>query len=221
MYWRLTDSITACIACDRVLFLDIARDRYFALPDDCNDQFASWLAGPEDGESPSRHREILVGLGILDPFGATDIRPVACTAPSTEPLDAAPLAPKPIDLRNLFGVGLVVASAARDVRSGRFAAVLGRRLARLRFDAPAAVGEMMSRLAEFRTVRPFIPVPRVCLHDCLALIEWMGPSRAGAQLVFGVTAYPFAAHCWVQAGGRILDDHPESASRFEPILLFP
>jgi hypothetical protein len=52
-------------------------------------------------------------------------------------------------------------------------------------------------------------------------MDWLGADRALAQLTFGVAAYPFAAHSWIQADGCRIDDHPESPSRFQPILQLP
>jgi hypothetical protein len=38
------------------------------------------------------------------------------------------------------------------------------------------------------------------------------------QLVFGVTAYPFGAHCWVQTRHALLGDPPDTIGRYAPIL---
>jgi len=220
MYWRLTDSVTACIAAGRVIFLDLARDRYFALPDALNEPFASWLTGPTASDLPMALRMALVELAIVSAVRAGHLAPTPCHVGMPVALDAEKLAPAPITFRNLVGVAAAVVTAWRDVRSKPLASILGRRLPPADFAAPINRADKLARVAAFRSIRPFIPVPRVCLHDCLALLEWLGPSRAGTQLVFGVSAYPFAAHCWVQSGGRVIDDHPESVSRFEPILHF-
>lgn len=220
MYWRLTDSVTACIAAGRVIFLDLARDRYFALPDELNEPFASWLISPNSTNLSSALRMALVELAIVSPDRADQLAPTPCHIDMPAALDAEPLAPVPITFRNLVGVAAAVSTAARDVRLKPLASTLGRRLSPSGFAAPIDGVDKLARVAAFRSVRPFIPVPRVCLHDCLALLDWFGPSRAGTQLVFGVSAFPFAAHCWVQANGRVIDDHPESVSRFEPILHF-
>ncbi len=220
MYWRLSETVTACVASDRILFLDVGRDRYFALPSGYNEPFLSWLTEWQDEDLARRCRTILADLKIISSEAARAVVPTACTVERPQPVDAEPLPPSRIRAGALVTVGKAVLSAWHDVRSKPLGAVLARRLSEARF-ASSAPGDMRSRLAEFRSVRPFIPVRRICLHDCLALVDWLGPARAGAQLVFGVSAYPFAAHCWVQANGVVLDDHPESPSRFQPILHFP
>ncbi len=220
MYWRLSDTVTACVASDRILFLDVARDRYFALPEAHKEPFLEWLSKPAGAKLPARCRVMLTDLTVLDPRGAADLVAIPCPVVRPRPIDAEPLPVLPVRPRTLLGVGRAVRSAFREVRSKPLAAVLARRLSKEKF-AGTGDADLRSRLAEFRSVRPLIPVPRVCLHDCLALIDWLASARAGVQLVFGVSAFPFAAHCWVQADGAILDDHPDSPSRFEPILHFP
>ena len=220
MYWRLTDSVTACIAAGRVIFLDLARDRYFALPDAMNEPFASWLIQPTASDLSGVLHMALVELAIAAPSRAGQLAPTPCQVDMPAALDAERLSPVPFAFRNLFGIAAAVVTASHDVRSKPLASILARRLSLSRFAAPLNGADRLARVAAFRSIRPLVPVPRVCLHDCLALLDWLGASRAGAQLVFGVSAFPFAAHCWVQAGGRVIDDHPESVSRFEPILHF-
>lgn len=221
MYWRLTPNLTACIAADRVLFLDVARDRYFAAPPAINDEFASWLCSGNTIGAFSRSRSLLVDLAMLDPEDAEHIAPKACHVAMPAPLDAQSLPLSRIGPGTIAGVGRAVIRARRDVKNGPLASILAHRLSPAQYVSNREDADRRVRLAAFRTARPLIPVPRVCLHDCLALVDWLGPARAGTQLVFGVAAFPFAAHSWLQADGRVIDDHPESASRFQPILHFP
>jgi hypothetical protein len=69
----------------------------------------------------------------------------------------------------------------------------------------------------FDRMRIWIPHDYVCLFNSLCLIRFMLRRGAGANLVFGVRARPFAAHCWVEAGGRILDDGGEDCATFTEI----
>lgn len=220
IYWRLSDTVTASIAAGRVLFLDVGRDRYFALPPTANAAFAAWLEG-DRGEKPPRDcRDMLIGTGIAGPERAGQVRALPQEVAMPAPLDADLLAQARVGTRILLGVGRAVVQAWRDVRSRPLAAILARRLPpRIAGGSPTGRGRGAC-LAQFRAARPLVPVARACLHDCLALVDWLGRSGHRAELVFGVAAYPFAAHCWVQAGGRVLDDHPESPSRFAPILHF-
>jgi hypothetical protein len=58
----------------------------------------------------------------------------------------------------------------------------------------------------------------VCLFDSLALIHFLAQYGLYPDWVFGVSADPFEAHCWVQAGQVVLNDTVERVSAFTPIL---
>lgn len=70
----------------------------------------------------------------------------------------------------------------------------------------------------FNRLRPFYPRPYLCLFDSLALQEFLAKYRAFPRIVFGVTADPFLAHCWVQEGVTLLNDELERVTKFKPIL---
>lgn len=219
IYWRLSDSLTACVATDRILFLDIKRDRYFALPDAETQDFSECLQQSAGGALPDGCRDLLVRLGIVDAGGAATLTAIPRRVTKPQPFDSEWPPQVPIRPRLLWGIGKTVIAASREIRSRPLELVLRRRLPADKVDIAAP--DRANRVAQFHSIRPFIPVPRVCLHDCLALVAWLGGARGGVELVFGVSAHPFAAHCWVQAGGVVLDDHPDSPSRFQPILHFP
>lgn len=217
-YWRLGDSLTACAAADRILFLDVRRDRYFALPAAENQAFLDCLQQSQGGEFPDEGRHMLASLGIVDSWMGATLTATSHMVTRPEAVDSGWSPRTALRAALLLGVGKAVFSASREIRTRPLEVVLRRRM---RTGSAHAIPSRVNRVAEFHAVRPFIPVPRVCLHDCLALVEWLGGARGGVQLVFGVSAYPFAAHCWVQADGVVLDDHPDSPSRFQPILHFP
>lgn len=218
-YWRLSDRLTACVATGRILFLDVRRDRYFALPAVENKEFIRCLRQSVGGALPGSCRDLLTDLGVVDATAAAGLTAVARTVAMPRAIDSNWSPTFPIRASLILKIGKAVFSASRDVRARPLDLVLR---SRMQTNAPPrAAPDRVERVAQFHSVRPFIPVPRVCLHDCLALVEWLGGARSGVQLVFGVSARPFAAHSWVQADGVVLDDHPDSPSRFQPILHFP
>lgn len=216
-YWRLSATVTACLAADRVLFLDVACDRYLALPAAENGCFLSWLQSPGDAP-PSPCRAMLAELGISS--CAQPGFPCENVVARPPCVDSVHLPRKPVRLREILSVGRAVMSASRDVRSTPLAEILAGRFPAGAPDLPPT-DDLQSRLAIFRSARPLIPIRRVCLHDCLALLDWLGPDARGVSLVLGVSARPFAAHSWLQAGDALVDDHPESPSRYQPILHLP
>lgn len=71
----------------------------------------------------------------------------------------------------------------------------------------------------FADHRALLPPRRICLRDSLALLHFMRRAGCTADLVFGVQANPFYAHCWVQAGPWILNDSAYFPRTLAPILV--
>lgn len=58
-----------------------------------------------------------------------------------------------------------------------------------------------------------------CLARSFALARHLTARDVACDLVFGVSMDPFAAHCWVQHDGVILNDHLDHVRTFTPILV--
>jgi len=168
MYWRLSETVTACLVADRILLLDVDRDRYLTVPRTLDRDFLTWLEFGTD--RPETCSEILAGIGI----GASDAIPQRCFVEKPSTLDSRRLEAPRLTAGDLLSVGRTVMSAAREVRSRPFREVLAKRAARIPRHR-SATAELESRLARFRAARTLIPVPRVCLHDCLAFacMAWL------------------------------------------------
>jgi len=92
--------------------------------------------------------------------------------------------------------------------------VAGERVNRTMAAGPDAV-----RLAGvFQQVAVWLPMPRKCLVRSFVLLRFLQRSGVDATWVFGVTTWPFRAHCWLQIGDTALDDNAERIVEYEPIL---
>ena len=69
----------------------------------------------------------------------------------------------------------------------------------------------------FRRLRRWLPWSYVCLFNSLCLARFLIERGCCVDLVFGVRGRPFAAHCWVEAGGVVLDDGGEDCAAFTEI----
>ena len=83
---------------------------------------------------------------------------------------------------------------------------------------PSDFERARSLVSVFDRLRWFYPRSYLCLFDSLALIHFLARFRVFPDWVFGVIADPFEAHCWVQAGGVVLNDTVERVSRLTPIM---
>ena len=70
----------------------------------------------------------------------------------------------------------------------------------------------------FNGFAPYLPVGAKCLLRSYLLLRQLWREGLDAAWVFGVRTYPFAAHCWLQSGEVVLDDHWERVSAYQPIL---
>lgn len=86
-------------------------------------------------------------------------------------------------------------------------------------DASKDADPELQRLAQvFQRLAPWLPIPRKCLARSFVLLRFLQRSGRRAEWVFGVTTWPFSAHCWIQVGDQVLDDHWERLLVYAPIM---
>ena len=210
MLWSLAPNISFCWIGGQAVLLDVARDRYFALPRSASRQFRAWLE-TNDGSPPP---EILTrsGLLVLDAKVPVPIEPCDIVAPRADLDERWPT----------NGVGCSIASAARSAALARLylkVQPLERILSRLRETcALLTSNDVEPHAFAYAGARARLPLQRQCLPDSLAMLDYLRRHGRRAQLVFGVMTEPFGAHCWVQSDTAILNDSADNVSRFTPIL---
>jgi hypothetical protein len=84
---------------------------------------------------------------------------------------------------------------------------------------PGEVDRAIEAALKFERLRPLVPGSSRCLPKSMLLLEFLHLQGVRAQWVFGVRTYPFAAHCWVECGGFILNDTAEHAAWYTPIAV--
>jgi hypothetical protein len=210
MAWSLAPHVSYCIAAGEVIFLDTARDRYFRLPSTRTESFLGWTQSGAQEPLPDELASLETG-GLL------------CAAPSPGVFRAVR---RDSPAREI--------AASRDWRSGRghiLDTLASYRVAwwRLRQGLqPAldrilppvrATGSSEDLAARFLWLRGKLPRRPKCLLDSLAMTEFLHAQNAEATLVFGIHAQPFAAHCWVEHRGVVLNDSADAVQSFTPILV--
>jgi hypothetical protein len=133
--------------------------------------------------------------------------------------------PRRAKLRLRTVVAFVVASVLAKfvLRFWRFERVIervaGRKSRRLGHE-PLDHERLRELLDAFDRLRVFLFSSREeCLHDSLAVIEFLAQHGVFPAWVFGVRARPFIAHCWVQSGGFVCNDTVEHVSTYVPIMV--
>jgi len=77
---------------------------------------------------------------------------------------------------------------------------------------------LVRRAVLFDRWLPWAPGQGVCLYRAFTLRSFLGAAGLSADWVFGVRAWPFGAHCWLQAGDVLLDDDLDRVGLYTPIL---
>lgn len=83
---------------------------------------------------------------------------------------------------------------------------------------PADNARITNLFGIFRMLRPYYPRRYLCLFDSLALLHFLARYGVFPQWVYGVKLEPFGAHCWVQAGGLVVNDIIDNVRTFTPIM---
>lgn len=193
-----------CVIDGTVVMLDIARDRYFRLPEQRNQRFLADIGQPlpeAPVQPPSfpRPPAWLAPASCLDaaddgPFRLGDVARSLWTQRRAEQrLAARPLHTVLADLRGVW-------------------TALGRAEASL---SPLALREVHA----FEHARLLRSAAGRCLPRSIALALCLARRRCRAHLVLGVKLAPFAAHSWVQVHDAVVGDELEEVLRYTPILV--
>ncbi len=201
------------------MFLDIRRDRYFALPPTLEAAFLDLAqAGFRVPAEPQDAVDQLRRMGLVE-MGAP---PAASTRVAKRANASWTDTPPIVGHGSLVaGLGALQAVVAMRRRLGRQRLeLILNAFADLRGDRPnATLGALAEPVVTFARARQWAPIRPVCLLDALALLAFLQRRGLHADLVFGVIRQPFAAHCWVEAHGVVLNDRLDRVNEFTPILV--
>ncbi len=200
-----------CVIDNRAVFLDIDGDRYFCLPSKLNQAFLDGLSQPNGLKDEARER--LAQVGVL-------------TGPFTESFPSQPRVCSPAqDLKpgnpRRFLLSAAVAQSRMRFRLRRWSFSRIIQAERRRQKTHRSGGEPLEACqlyGSFRTLTPWFGEEDQCLARALAFRMIAMKHGHDASLVIGVKLDPFAAHCWIQDGPRLLNDRLERVRLFTPIL---
>lgn len=216
-HYALPDHLSLCRSGDRLVFLDVDRDRYFSLPDPLDQALDAHLHG-QPVPAPAMRRLVERGILIESEGPAVDARPaippVQRSAMEAPPLDT------PLRLADLAEVSALVIGTRIALKRRPLRRLLDG-LSRQRPGPTSVTEDLEPRLIRavdtFRRARLFAPVPMRCLLDSIAMTRYLRRRDLHAHVVFGVASDPFSAHCWVQAGDIVLNDTAGNVTSHTPI----
>ncbi len=204
---RLPWSVCAAADGDWLIFLDLARNRYRAIKLVTAPKILNVGNNEGDFVVDDVHREALVREGLI-------------ASPSRQRQFKAGAGYNRPSWRDFIVTMDAALWARRIVKHGALLEAFSRlseAKARVRGIAPNPETATLIH-ARFASARIWIPAAYVCLFDSLSLMRFLLANGVCADLVFGVRGRPFAAHCWVEACGEILDDGGEECRSFVEIV---
>ena len=216
----LCADISFCDVADRLMFLDLKADRYFCLGPLAEAGFRAAISGAQPAGEWEAALRPLIQCGILVPT-TDDCRPSACSgsaSPVKSFLDCG-YAEVPIRLRMAALKDLAVAQLALKFRS--LSAVLGAlrlQKSRAAYHSDAMSASAQDVAAAFEWSSRIVRTHDRCLPRSIAVAQRLASLNIAAELVIGVSLYPFAAHSWVQCGTALVNDSPDGVRHFTPIL---
>ena len=188
-----------------LVLLDLERDDYLLL-EHCRDVEVR-------GNSVRGPLEILIQLAADELLHsgkvAQDRREPPCL-PSLTLRPAAPVALKASDVAVFAGLWCAVASRRPTLQRIQ-RRVAGRQGTRHDLEAIAA------RVEIFRQLLPAAPWTGACLLQTELLLRFLNAAGLDAEWVFGVRAWPFLAHCWLQVGDVCVSQSSETLAMYRPI----
>ncbi|MCA1196499.1 lasso peptide biosynthesis B2 protein [Sphingomonas sp. R647] len=214
--WTLLPHLTACLAGEAVILLDLRADRYFRVSARLAPHVRDWFA-QGGGAAPAIIAAFLVRSRLVE---RSDLRQLSARAAPVSIPNAVPHQELAHALPRLGAARLAgeVIGTWLALRTRRLETLLGAHRAQ-RSALPAGPALAPAMLAAYHRARRLVPIAKNCLLDSLALDRWLGDTAPPRKIVVGVTAEPFLAHCWLQTDGLLLNDHPDHVRRYAPILV--
>ena len=214
MAWQMAPGTGYCEVGGELVFLDLARDKYFSLKATDRVTFERLRAGlPNDNEAISR----LIRTGLLtEGSGAAPLNPASVEIPIHDLAGSE----APFSLRMALASATALQWARRSLQPHRLAGTIETlRVSKRRIGVPATEAAAADVASLFAASRWLMPVPPRCLVDALALDRILLSRGLAVSLVFGVLLQPFRAHCWLQTNERVLTGSAAEARNFTPILV--
>lgn len=225
MHCRLRENLSYCDVDGHLIFLDVAQDRYFKLTAALENAMRRFQAhedvAPTVVEGLVAARILVEAPNLKAHAAITNIRRPTCSAIE----QPATIAGQRIGMAIVLEVMAIVWSTRRHLKTRALktnldeaSAYRDRKTGAHEVATPTAPEDnLLQASGQFARARRYVPIEPICLLDSLSLLRFLSRRGLSANIVFGVTPDPFAAHCWVQAGDMVLNETLFDTHAYTPI----
>lgn len=226
MRYQLREDLSCCDVDGTIIFLDVAQDRYFRLSRPLEVAMRRFHA--HEDVAPTLLEKLATKEILIEAVG-----PIARPAISNFQLPSRSAIEQPMaacykpSAATVFEAMAIVWSTRRKLKTRALKTNLdeartyrNRKAGPSKTVAPSVLEENLFQAAwQFARSRRYVPIEPICLLDSLSLLRFLSRRGLPANIVFGVTPAPFAAHCWVQAGDMVLNEALSDANAHTPIKI--
>lgn len=214
----LASSVHAVAIEDDLVFLDLRNDAYFCLAGAAGDLRIESGARGLSFQGPALREELCAhGLATIAEH-APQIDARLWPGPTTRSL--MPPSTPPIEVADVADILAGTWDVFRRYRRRSLPELIA--VVRAGTVSPADVvltPELEAEVARFHRWVLYAPVSGKCLLRAFLLLRTLHRAGLDALWVFGVSTWPFQAHCWLQVGDTVLDDTFERVGAYTPILV--
>jgi hypothetical protein len=236
MYW-IPRHVYLCLTPDGAVWLDTKKDSYSGMSRAAFHMLRPMLHGedPADltgqddpcvggGAQPNIAEQLLCkGLLTRDSRIGKPFSPPTLSVPRCAVPVRAGTSSTRVGARHLctFLYACTAALISLRARSLHCALDRARRMkAAARTSRPQSTEMAFELMHIFTQLRRYVYTDRLaCLYDSFTAFDFLSHYGIFPDIVIGVRASPFSAHCWVQHHDSVLNGHPAYCADFVPILV--
>jgi len=236
MYW-IPRHVYLCSTRDGAVWLDTKKDRYSGMsraafrllrpmlhgldPEDSNGQADPCVGG--DAKPDIAQQLLCKGLLTQDSGIGKPFSPPTLSVPRFAVSVRADTSSARVGAHHLCAF-LHACTAALISLRGRSLYCALERARRIKAAGQRSRSQSIERAFElmqiFTQLRTYVYTARwACLYDSLVAFDFLSHYGVFPNLVIGVRASPFSAHCWIQHQDSVLNGHPAYCAEFVPILV--
>lgn len=217
----LQHRIYFCLTGGRAIFLDLRRNRYFALPSQLNTEFVRLVADRYMGVVTQAD---ISGLGRGDGGDSQSMMPFAVTGTDCPPVPMSDRSQGKIGGKAAPGMviaaWLAIGLAKLAISMFPLWLIVSFLSAGQRTTRGQINGARVDRIARaFHRAELLVGNEGNCLSLTLAYVAVCRVLGQYPDFFIGVRVNPFSAHCWCQSGSIVLNDTLERVRPYQPIVI--